>query len=143
MYSRKQQKGSDAETSSDEEEEDGARGSGSSDESSEEEDTGKAKGVDGLIEIENPNRVQKKAAIKVTQATSLPKPELSRKEREELEKQQSAARYAKLHAEGKTEEARADLARLAIIKQHRAEAAARREREKKEREEKAAAGSKK
>ena len=76
------------------------------------------------------------------QASALPKPELSRKEREELEKQQSAARYAKLHAEGKTEEARADLARLAIIKQHRAEAAARREREKKERDEKAAAGKK-
>lgn len=32
---------------------------------------------------------------------------------------------------GKTEQARADLARLAIIKQHRAEAAARREAEKK------------
>jgi hypothetical protein len=34
-----------------------------------------------------------------------------------------------LHAEGKTEEARADLARLAIIKQQRAEAAKRREEE--------------
>lgn len=33
--------------------------------------------------------------------------------------------------QGKTEQARADLARLAIIKQHRAEAAARREAEKK------------
>lgn len=74
---------------------------------------------------------------------SLPKAELSRKEREELEKQQSAARYAKMHAEGKTEEARADLARLAIIKQHRAEAAARRDREKKERDEKAAAAASK
>jgi hypothetical protein len=36
-----------------------------------------------------------------------------------------------LRAEGKTEEARADLARLAIIKQQRAEAAKRREEEKK------------
>jgi len=35
-----------------------------------------------------------------------------------------------MHAEGKTEEARADLARLAIIKQQRAEAAKRREEEK-------------
>jgi hypothetical protein len=34
-----------------------------------------------------------------------------------------------LHAKGKTEEARADLARLAIIKQQRAEAAKRREEE--------------
>lgn len=63
------------------------------------------------------------------------KPELTRREREELEKQRSQAHYQKLHAEGKTEQARADLARLAIIKQHRAEAAARREAEKKEKEE--------
>lgn len=58
------------------------------------------------------------------------KPELSRREREELERQRAQANYQKLHAEGKTEQARADLARLAIIKQHRAEAAARREAEK-------------
>lgn len=59
------------------------------------------------------------------------KAELSRREREEIEKQRSQANYQKLHAEGKTDQARADLARLAIIKQHRAEAAARREAEKK------------
>lgn len=59
------------------------------------------------------------------------KSELSRREREELEKQRAQAHYQKLHAEGKTDQARADLARLAIIKQHRAEAAARREAEKK------------
>lgn len=89
----------------------------------------------GLIEIENPNRVQRKVAEKVTKvdvnAAGSSKPELSRREREELEKQRAAAHYQKLHAEGKTEQARADLARLAIIKQHRAEAAARREAEKK------------
>lgn len=51
--------------------------------------------------------------------------------REELEKQRATAHYQKLHAEGKTEEARADLARLAIIKQQRADAAKRREDEKK------------
>lgn len=39
--------------------------------------------------------------------------------------------YQKLHAEGKTEEARSDLARLAIIKQQREEAAKKREIEKK------------
>lgn len=39
--------------------------------------------------------------------------------------------YQKLQAEGKTDEARADLARLAIIKQQRAEAAKKREDEKK------------
>lgn len=139
---RKQQQGSDDSSSEEEEEAEKRESGSSSEEESSDEDTGKAKGVDGLIEIENPNRVQKKAAVKVGQAASLPKPELSRKEKEELEKQQAAARYQKLHAEGKTEEARADLARLAIIKQQRAEAAARREKEKKERDEKAAAGKK-
>lgn len=51
--------------------------------------------------------------------------------REELEKQRKKLHYQKLQAEGKTDEARADLARLAIIKQQRAEAAKRREDEKK------------
>lgn len=50
---------------------------------------------------------------------------------EELEKQRAALHYQKLHAEGKTEEARSDLARLAIIKQQREEAARKREVEKK------------
>lgn len=59
------------------------------------------------------------------------KVELSRGEQKELEKQRAREHYQKLHAEGKTKQARADLARLAIIKQHRAEAAARREAEKK------------
>lgn len=57
--------------------------------------------------------------------------QLSRKEREQIEKQKAHAAYVKRHAEGKTPQAKADLARLAIIKQHRAEAAARREAEKK------------
>lgn len=92
----------------------------------------KGKGVEKLIEIQNPNRVQKKtkklATLNETLATSS-KPELSRKEREELERQAAQARYQKLHAEGRTEEARADLARLAIIKAQREEAAKKRELE--------------
>lgn len=60
---------------------------------------------------------------------------MSRREREEIEKQKAQAHYQKLHAEGKTEQARADLARLAIIKQQREEAARKRDLEKKEREE--------
>lgn len=87
-----------------------------------------------MIDIENPNRVVKKTAEKVSKlnlsAAGSSKPELSRREREELERQRAQQNYQKLHAEGKTEQARADLARLAIIKQHRAEAAARREAEK-------------
>lgn len=63
------------------------------------------------------------------------KTQLSRREREEIERQRAAAAYQKAHAEGKTEQARADLARLAIIRQQREEAAKRREAEKKSKEE--------
>lgn len=116
--------------------------SSSEEESSSDDENRKKKGVSGLIEIENPNH-RKKTTTKVTKvdlsaAGTSSKPELSRREREELDKQRAAANYAKMHAEGKTEQARADLARLAIIKQHRAEAAARREAEKKEKDDKTA-----
>ena len=103
--------------------------------SSEEEEETKAKGVEGLIQVENPNRVQVKAKklstlntelSAPTSSSSSSKPELSRREREELEKQRAAANYQRLHAKGKTEEARADLARLAIIKAQREEAAKKR-----------------
>ncbi len=74
-----------------------------------------------------------KKASRLTEAdtSSSSKPQLSRREREELERQRAKAHYQKLHAEGKTEEARADLARLAIIRKQREEAAKKREEEKK------------
>lgn len=130
---KQQQKGDDDESTEEEEEEKSEDGSDESDSDESDDENKKAKGVSGLIEIENPNRVQKKSAEKVTKLNTAgpSKPELSRREREELEKQRAQANYQKLHAEGKTDQARADLARLAIIKQHRAEAAARREAEKK------------
>jgi len=56
---------------------------------------------------------------------------LTRREREELEKQASKAAYQKLHREGKTEEAKRDLARLAVIRKEREDAAKKREEEKK------------
>ncbi|XP_023312859.1 28 kDa heat- and acid-stable phosphoprotein-like [Anoplophora glabripennis] len=106
-------------------------GSESEEESSEEDK--KAKGVSNLIEIENPNRVQKKVKkLSTLNTTDLEsKPQLSRREREEIERQRAQAHYQKLHAEGKTDQARADLARLAIIKQQREEAKKRREAEQK------------
>lgn len=61
--------------------------------------------------------------------------QLSRREREALQAQQAKERYQKLHAEGKTDEARADLERLKLVREQRAEAAARKEAEKAEREE--------
>ncbi|XP_025409434.1 28 kDa heat- and acid-stable phosphoprotein-like isoform X1 [Sipha flava] len=108
-----------------------------SDSESDEDSDDKKKGVAGLIQIENPNRRQLKAkklaTLNETLETAEPS-QLSRREREELERQRKKIHYQKLQAEGKTEEARADLARLAIIKQQRAEAAKKRDDEKKEKE---------
>lgn len=114
----------------------------------------KRSGVEGLIEIVNPNRVSQKNK-KVTELDIEAPRELSRRERlvsdneenvyqtvltilnsltlvcvcsrEEIEKQKSKERYMKLHLEGKTEQARADLARLAIIKKQREDAARKRD----------------
>ncbi|XP_058830603.1 28 kDa heat- and acid-stable phosphoprotein-like [Topomyia yanbarensis] len=120
------------ECSDDDEEEAGSeKGSEDSEEESDEDDN---KGASALIEIENPNRVQKKAFVKAVDVDEEDKPQLTRREREQLDKQKAHAAYMKRHAEGKTSQAKADLARLAIIKQHRAEAAARRDAEKKAKE---------
>jgi hypothetical protein len=50
--------------------------------------------------------------------------------REELEKQQAKAHYQKMHMEGKTEEARSDMARLALIRKQREETAKKRDEDK-------------
>lgn len=129
---QKEQKSSGSEESSSEEE------SGSEEEAKEQ----KAKGVSNLIETQNPNRVvakPKKVSTLSVAASSGGKPQLSRREREEIEKQRATAHYRKMHAEGKTEEARADLARLALIRQQREEAAKKKEEERKAKEEAAAA----
>jgi len=100
-----------------------------------------------LIDIENPNRVKQKTkkvssldtGSQSAPATKTPSanqegfagPGLSRREREELEKQAAKERYEKLHLAGKTDEARADLARLALIRKQREDAARKREEEKK------------
>merc|ERR1712228_418874 len=55
--------------------------------------------------------------------------ELSRKQREEIEKEQARRRYEQLHKEGKTDEAKADLARLEEVKKRREEAAAKKAEE--------------
>jgi hypothetical protein len=51
----------------------------------------------------------------------------SRRERESLEAQQAKERYRKLHEQGKTDEAKADLARLKIIREKREAEAARKQ----------------
>lgn len=108
------------------EESENESGSGSDDSESSEDENAKGKGVSKLIEIENPNRVKKKAVVKVSAVEEEAKPELTRREREEIQKQKARAQYQKMHEQGKTAQARADLARLAIIRQQRADAAAKR-----------------
>lgn len=161
---REQHPDSDSETSSEEEEKPqrggrGARGkvaavkeessgsevdfaSGSDSDSSSEDEGAKPKGAAAMIDIENPNRAQKKVK-KVTDLEKEPakaaKPELSRREREEIEKQRAKVHYQKMHAAGKTEEARSDLARLALVRKQREDAAAKRAGEVKAKEDAAKA----
>ncbi|KAK3737776.1 hypothetical protein QZH41_012209 [Actinostola sp. cb2023] len=110
----------------------GGDGSGGSSSSEDEGAIHKNKGVSGIIEVDNPNRVQSKMK-KATdiEANAAAPTELSRREREEIAKQQEKIRFQKLHAEGKTDQAKADLARLAIIRREREEAAKKREEVKK------------
>lgn len=61
--------------------------------------------------------------------------QLSRREREALEKQQAKERYEKLHAEGKTDQARADLERLKLVRERRDAESARKKAEAEERAE--------
>ncbi|KAM3827161.1 28 kDa heat- and acid-stable phosphoprotein [Vipera latastei] len=113
-----------------------------SDESEEEEGEDyqpKHKGVEGMIDIENPNRVVQ-TAKKVTQLDLESPRELSRREREEIEKQKAKERYMKMHLAGKTEQAKADLARLAIIRKQREEAAKKKEEERRAKDDAALAG---
>jgi len=92
----------------------------------------------------NPNHTAKsrKQAAAAPPSAEAPTPEkkkagenLSRREREALQAQQAKERYQKLHAEGKTDEAKADLARLRLIKEEREAAAARKAAEKEEKDE--------
>ncbi|XP_026878014.1 pdgfa associated protein 1b [Electrophorus electricus] len=106
---------------------------GSGSEDSDDECFRRRNGVEGLIEIENPNRVAQKTK-KVTDIELEGQKQLSRREREEIEKQKAKERYMKMHLAGKTDQAKADLARLAIIRKQREEAARKKEEERKAKE---------
>ncbi|KAK3020279.1 hypothetical protein RJ639_047719, partial [Escallonia herrerae] len=101
----------------------------SEEESEEDEGSEKKKGTQGVIETENPNMVKQKN-LKARDIDIEKTTELSRREREEIEKQKSHERYMKLQEQGKTEQAKKDLERLALIRQQRAEAAKKRDEEK-------------
>ncbi|GMJ11424.1 MUtant, Snc1-Enhancing, 7 [Hibiscus trionum] len=100
-----------------------------------EEESEKRKGTQGLIEIENPNLAKPKN-VKAKDIDMGKTTELSRREREEIEKQKAHERYMKLQEQGKTEQSKKDLERLAMIRQQRAEAAKKREEEKAAKEQK-------
>ncbi|KAG6519177.1 hypothetical protein ZIOFF_022666 [Zingiber officinale] len=97
----------------------------------------KKKGILDISEIQNPNLVKPKN-LKARAADVESTPELSRREREEIEKQKAHERYMRLQEQGKTEQARKDLERLALIRQQRAEASKKREEEKAAKEQKKA-----
>mmetsp|Transcript_33089 Transcript_33089/g.99786 ORF Transcript_33089/g.99786 Transcript_33089/m.99786 type:complete len:186 (-) Transcript_33089:40-597(-) len=86
----------------------------------------KKSSAQGLIKTANPNAANPNA--KHMKASELgeggPAPELTRREREEIEKQRAAAAYAKRHAEGKTDEFKTDMERLKAAKARREAVAA-------------------
>ncbi|PRP88788.1 putative phosphoprotein/coiled-coil protein [Planoprotostelium fungivorum] len=92
----------------------------------------KGKGVEGIIEIENPNRVKEKnlkaadVAKMIKEGNISNQSSLSRKEKEALDAQKNQSKSAE----------RKDLARLAEVKKRREEAAARRDEELKAKEQK-------
>ncbi|KAK6932625.1 Casein kinase substrate, phosphoprotein PP28 [Dillenia turbinata] len=105
-----------------------------SEEESDEEPETRRKGIQGIIEIENPNIIVKPKSLKAKDVDVEKTTELSRREREEIEKKKAHERHMRLQEQGKTEQARKDLERLAIIRQQRAAAAQKREAEKAARE---------
>ncbi|XP_047328990.1 28 kDa heat- and acid-stable phosphoprotein-like [Impatiens glandulifera] len=111
------------------EDEDQERSEEESEEESSEDESEKQKGVQGIIQIENPNLVKPKT-VKARNVDTEKTTELSRREREEIEKQKAHERYMKLQEQGKTDQAKKDLERLALIRQQRADAAKKRDEEK-------------
>lgn len=126
----RRQRGDDEDEDDEEEEEEDSSEEQSSEEedATDEEEEAKPKGVESLIEIHNPNRIVKKAAPEVKAGTSTAaKPEMSRREREEAERQRKSTAVS-------AEQAREDLARLALVKQQRETARLKREAELKAKE---------
>ncbi|KAL3740006.1 hypothetical protein ACJRO7_021309 [Eucalyptus globulus] len=99
-------------------------------------ETEKRKGTESVIQIENPNLVKAKNLKAKDADVSLYSPGYLLAE--EIEKQKAHERYMRLQEQGKTEQAKKDLERLALIRQQRAEAAKKREEEKAAKEQKKA-----
>ncbi|KAK3809346.1 MAG: 28 kDa heat and acid-stable phosphoprotein [Benniella sp.] len=118
---------SEEESSSAESSETSSESESESESDSEEEAATKPKkkaAAEPVIDVSNPNRAALKKTMKASDLTA--PVEMSRKEREAAEKDAAAQKYWKLHQEGKTDQAKADMARLAVVRQRREEAAAKR-----------------
>lgn len=102
-----------------EESEEGSSGDEDSSGSDDELEVRKPKGVSNLIQVENPNFPSRAPDPNA-------KVQLSRREREELARTKAKEREIRLTAEGKTDKAKADLARLALIRKEREDAALKR-----------------
>ncbi|KAL5255307.1 hypothetical protein ACHWQZ_G014649 [Mnemiopsis leidyi] len=110
---RRDERGYDSPSESEESEEE------SSEESEDESKDHKKKGVEGLIEVSNPNRARK-GQVKTANVAAGETSQLTRRQKEELARQN----YQRLQLECKTDQAQKDLARLAIIRKKREEEAA-------------------
>lgn len=91
----------------------------------------KPKGVEALIEVENPNKQKVSHGTKLKDMGSDVVAPMSRREREEKEKEEKAAAYRRKHELGLTEEYKRDMEKLAEVKTRReaGEAKARAEKE--------------
>ncbi|DBA03970.1 TPA: hypothetical protein N0F65_010623 [Lagenidium giganteum] len=95
-------------------------------------DKGKKKksGIAAIVQIENPNLMPKQnKVIKAKDMKTNVEQQLSRREREAIEKERAAAAYMKKHLAGETVEAKKDLARLEEVRRRREEAEKRRQEE--------------
>lgn len=100
--------------------EEGSSEEASGDEKAKPKATAKKTGLGGG-EVSNPNATRRNEDVEGV--------ELTRKQREEIDKAAAQRRYQELHKQGKTDEAKADLARLEEVKKRREEAAKKRAEE--------------
>ncbi|OQR81414.1 hypothetical protein THRCLA_11754 [Thraustotheca clavata] len=91
----------------------------------------KPKGISSLINVQNPNlQNASNKVMKAKDMTASAEPQqLTRREREAIEKEAKAAAYMKRHLAGETAEAKKDLARLEEVRKRREDAARRKKEE--------------
>jgi len=79
----------------------------------------KPKGLEGIIETENPNAVNPNKMMKIKDLKTPDPSTMTRKEREEAQKAAATAAYRRKHEMGQTEEYKRDMAKLEEVKKRR------------------------